>query len=295
MALAAIALVLVALVGLVLANLVSGPSDVAYQNDDYQVPPPNASPPPIPFPQNEQEAIAFTRDNALYQQAMPVPVRCVSTPIDVAAASEQALDDHFEGLMECLVRTWQPPITKAGYQILRPTVTIYGDSIQTKCGNSGVNAFYCSGDQQIYYSKLLPDAFPGVKGKKWAADVIMAHEYGHLLQGRTGIFGGGVGLAQNAPDKDTSLRYSRRLETQADCLSATFLRSVATSLGIRQDDVEGILESYMAVGDDTLSGKPAVVGDHGLARSRRYWGQVGLSTGDLGRCNTFTAQDALVR
>ena len=36
--------------------------------------------------------------------------------------------------MECLVRVWQPPLTAAGFQIVRPTVTIYGDEINTKCG-----------------------------------------------------------------------------------------------------------------------------------------------------------------
>ena len=40
--------------------------------------------------------------------------------------------------------------------IVRPTVTIYGEEISTKCGKSGVNAFYCCADQQIYFSNLLP-------------------------------------------------------------------------------------------------------------------------------------------
>ena len=50
-----------------------------------------------------------------------------------------------------------------------------------------------------------------------------------------------------------------------------------------------------AVGDDTLSGDPDVVGDHGLAGSRLYWGRVGLANSAIGACNTFTAKDSLVR
>ena len=92
------------------------------------------------------------------------------------------LKNHFDGLMECLVRTWQPPVTSAGFLITRPTITIYGDSITTKCGDSGINAFYCSGTSS-YYSTQLPVQFPTLRGK-WAADVV-AHEYGHLIQGRT--------------------------------------------------------------------------------------------------------------
>ena len=135
----------------------------------------------------------------------------------------------------------------------------------------------------------------GERAGKWAADVIMAHEYGHLLQGRTGIFVAGHLESQNAPSKNEGLKYLRRLETQADCFSAAFLRSVSRSLGIQQADIDGILESYAAVGDDTLSHDPNVVGDHGLARSRRYWSNLGLGTSAVGTCNTFRADDKLVR
>ncbi|MDF2747112.1 MAG: hypothetical protein K0S98_1397, partial [Propionibacteriaceae bacterium] len=52
---------------------------------------------------------------------------------------------------------------------------------------------------------------------------------------------------------------------------------------------------YIAVGDDTLTGKPNIVGNHGLAKSRRYWGEIGLGTSEVGECNTFVAPPALVR
>ena len=35
------------------------------------------------------------------------------------------------------VRVWEPPITNAGFVIVRPTVTIYGEELTTKCGKSG--------------------------------------------------------------------------------------------------------------------------------------------------------------
>ncbi len=292
---AAVGVVALIAIGLVVTDLVAGPSEVAYANDDYQVPPADKNPPMVLVPQSQQESRAWLNDNAVYQQSMPVPVRCDSKPIDVGDASDELLASHFNGLMECLVRAWQPPLDQAHFQVIRPTVTIYGEEITTKCGNSGVNAFYCSGDQQIYYSNLLPDAFPGVKGKKWAADVIMAHEYGHLLQGRLGIFVAGHLESQNAPTKTEGLKYLRRLETQADCFSATFLRSVSRSLGIEQADVDGILESYVAVGDDILSGDPNAVGDHGRGASRKYWGNLGLSNSTILSCNTFRAKDSLVR
>lgn len=288
-------LTLLALAGFVVANLISPTADVAYQNDDYQVPPPDKSPPPLPMPETYRQAEQFVLDNAFYQQTAPIPVRCNAQPINVATSGDAQLKSHFESLMECTVRVWQPPLEKAGFKIVRPTVTIYGKEVTTRCGKSGVNAFYCSGDQQVYFSSLLPDYVRVVKQDKWAADVVMAHEFGHALQARTAILVSSHALGQNSQSKDTELEMSRRLETQADCFAGMFMRAVSVSLGIQQTDLQGIQETFISVGDDTLSGKPGVVGNHGLATSRKYWGDIGLGTSDVGKCNTFTASKSLVR
>ena len=180
------------LAGLVISGLSSasgsGSSTGAFQNDDYQVPPPDTNPPPIPLPQTYEQAEQWITNSRLYNQTVPVPVRCNSQPINVTTASDAQLESHFEGLMECLVRVWEPPVTNARFVLVRPTVTIYGRELTTKCGRTGVNAFYCTADQQVYYSNLLPQALPGeVRNNKWTADIVMAHEFGHAVQGRTGI------------------------------------------------------------------------------------------------------------
>jgi predicted metalloprotease len=268
---------------------------VAYQNEDYQVPPPDQSPPPIPVPQTYGEAEQLITKNRFYNQTVPVPVRCDSEPINVVTASDAQLKSHFEGLMECLVRVWEPPVTEADWIIVRPTVTIYGEELTTKCGKSGINAFYCSADQQVYYSDRLPEALPSVRRNKWTADIVMAHEFGHALQGRTGILISAHALGQDSNDKGTELEYTRRLETQADCFSGMFLRAVSQSIGVQESDLEGISQIYFAIGDDTLTGKPDIIGNHGLARSRKYWGEQGLSTNSVGTCNTFVAPSKYVR
>ena len=272
-----------------------GSTDTAYQNDDYRVPPPDTSPPAIPQPETYDEAEQLLVANPFYEQAAPTPVRCEARPIDVGNASDRELEEHFSELMECLVRVWQPPVEGAGWQIVRPTVTVYGEEVTTRCGKSGVNAFYCGADQQVYYSNRLDDAVPVVATDKWGADVVMAHEFGHALQARTAILISSQALGQQAGDEAAELTFSRRLEVQADCLSGMFLRSVSSSLEIEQSDVRGILDVYNAVGDDTVSGDPSIVGNHGLARSREYWGQSGLNSGDVGTCNTYTAKANLVR
>jgi predicted metalloprotease len=291
-----IGITVLALGGLVLVGLFSGPTDVAYQNDDYKVPPPEKNPPPLPDPpKTYEEAVNYLTKNPFYSQTAPLPVRCNSQPINVATASDEVLKAHFEGLMECLVRVWQPPVTKAGFIIVRPTVTIYGSEMTTKCGKSGVNAFYCGADQQVYFSNQLAEHVEIVRKDKWAADVVMAHEFGHALQGRSGILISELLLAQNANDNAVELELSRRTETQADCFSGMFIRAVSLSLGVQQGDLDGIQQTYVAVGDDTLTGKPEVVGNHGHAKNRKYWGTTGLGTSDVGKCNTFIANSELVR
>ncbi len=286
---------LIALAGFVAVGTLSNTSEVAYQNDDYKVPPPDTNPPPIPLPETYEQANDWVTNSPFYAQTAPAPVRCETQPINVGTASDAQLKSHFEGMMECLIRVWQPPVTEAGLQIVRPTVTIYGEKMTTKCGDSGINAFYCAADQQVYYSNQLAEYISVVKQDKWAADVVIAHEFGHALQGRTGILIAAKALGQNSGDQATDLLYTRRLETQADCLSGMFIRSVSVSLNVEQQDLQGIYDTYKAIGDDTLSNDPKVVGNHGLALSRLFWGQTGLANGAIGKCNTFVAPNSQVR
>ncbi|CAA9400165.1 MAG: hypothetical protein AVDCRST_MAG75-2085 [uncultured Propionibacteriaceae bacterium] len=286
---------LIALAGMASTNATTQSAELPYQNEDYRVPPPDTTPPPLPVPETYEEAEQLLVSNKLYAQNTPTPVRCTATPINVRTAENAQLKNHFEELMECLVRVWGPPVEAAGFQVVRPTVTIYGARVTTKCGDAEVNAFYCSGDQQVYFSNQLADYVPIVKREKWAADVVMAHEFGHALQARTAILISSHALGEESGDKRTELELSRRLEVQADCFSGMSMGAMRQSLGISDSDEEGIEATYNAVGDDVVSGKPNVVGNHGLGRSRVYWGSTGLGTSDIGECNTYTAKDDLVR
>ena len=297
--LAVVGLSLLALLALVLVNAVGSveEQDNAYANEDFQVPPPELDPSPIPIPQTLDQAEQWMVSNAVYSQTTPAPVRCEVPAIDVARASDAALDDHFERLMECLVRVWQPPLTAAGFQIYRPSVTIYTEQISTRCGSGRLprNAFYCPADQQIYWSNTLGDILAPFDRSPRAGDQIMAHEFGHAIQGRTGIIASSQWYRQNISNNRARLELGRRTEVQADCFAGLFLRSVSVALGLQQADVERIQRDFYNSGDDVLSGDPNFVGDHGTGRSRQFWGSTGLSTDQIGRCNTFTAPASQVR
>ncbi len=291
---------LLALLALVLLNATGssvGTQDGAFANDDYQVPAPDLAPPPIPIPQTFNQAEQWLTQNEVYGQTTPAPVRCEVPAIDVARAGDAALDAHFEDLVECLVRVWQPPLTAAGFQLPRPSVTIYTEQISTRCGSGRLprNAFYCPADQQIYWSNTLGDILAPFEQSPRAGDQIMAHEFGHAIQGRTGIIASSQGIRQNTSSDRARLELGRRTEVQADCFAGLFLRSVSVSLGLQQADVERIQRDFYNSGDDVLSGDPNFVGDHGTGRSRQFWGSTGLSTDQIGRCNTFTAPSSQVR
>ncbi len=289
-------LVAVALATLIVLNVTNPSTQVAYQNDTYQVPPPDKNPPPLPQPDTKQQAVQLVKRNKLYNQTMPVPIRCQLQPISESSTDPQ-LRTHLNKLMACLVRAWQPPVSKAGYTIVRPSITLYGDSIQTKCGKAGGgNAFYCPADQQVYYSRTLPSVVADLKGSKWGPDLVLAHEFGHAVQARTGILVSANGLEQLAGRKTAAgLELSRRVETQADCFSGLFLRSGSRSLGITQQDVPAMEVIFVAIGDDTLSGKPNIESTHGHGANRLYWARQGIGHSGVGVCDTFTAPASKVR
>jgi predicted metalloprotease len=294
---ALIGITLLALAGLVVAGVVSRPVVVPYQNEDYQVPDADLHPPQVPIPETLAEAETWTRTNALYGQTAPVPVNCVLEPIDVATADDALLKSHFEKLMGCLVRVWQPPLTAAGFQIYRPTVTIYGDEVANACGAGKMphNAFYCGVDQQVYWSRTLGGDLVPMSVDRWAGDEVLGHEFGHAIQGRTGILYAEHMIRKAAPTDSDSLRSNRRLETQADCFAGMFVRSVSRSLGYEQKDLAAIEKGFADSGDEHFLKDPNAEGNHGRSASRVYWGTTGLGTSAAGSCNTFIAPPALVR
>ena len=123
----------------------------------------------------------------------------------------------------------------------------------------------------------------------------MAHEYGHLVQARAGILTSVYGLRANAATKEENLQIGRRKEQQADCLSGMFTRAVSRSLDIKQSELDQIEAVLAALGDDVLSGKPDIVGDHGWAENRRYWHISGLASSAISVCNTFVEPASRVR
>lgn len=287
-------LAVAALVGLVVVGLTQS-GEVAYVNEDYTPPPADTSPPPLPEPSSEQEAVSYVEANPLYDQLMPAPVRCDGVaPVDLESISNADLETHLDNLMGCLVAAWHTPMEAAGFQMPRPPVTVYTDDnlVTSACGDTKpANASYCTADQAIYYSADLHKSAPALLDAQYGAEGVLAHEFGHAVQGRAGILYSKHVLMQAAESELAAYEVNRRSEAQADCLAGLFLLSASTSLGIDDAEYANLAALFEFIGGSEANPEST----HPYGPSRTYWLQLGVSTDAIGECNTFTAPSEYVR
>ena len=294
--LALIGVALVALAGLAIVSLTSQPSEVAYVNDDYEVPPPDTDPPPLPRPETYEQAEQWITANAFYPQTVPAPVRCDSQPINVTTASDEQLEAHFDGLMECLVRVWQPPITAADFMIVRPTVTIYGDRDHHQVRRRRGERVLLLGRPAALLQQPAAPGHPqcgqrtsGPRTSSWLTSTPICCRAGPGSRSPPTRSPSAAGTRR--PSTPTSAGWRPRPTASRECSSGR----CRCRWGSSRTTWTGIEATYVAIGDDTLTGDPNVVGNHGLARSRKFWGTRGIGTSAVGDCNTFVAPEAQVR
>lgn len=268
-----------------------------YQNEDYRVPPVDQNPPELPSPQTYGEATQWLIDNPIYRTEIAKPVRCEAAPINLREASKAQLQEHFNELTGCLMRVFGPALEEAGFIPVRPSVTIYSSSVQTRCGTMPLqNAAYCAADQQVYYAADLPSIIPpDLQNVNYVVESVIAHEFAHAIQARTGILISEAAWEQNSQTEAQANDFSRRLEVQADCWSGEFINSVGQSVSIDQAGIDQLSLLFYSIGDDVLTGRPNIDGNHGHGGSRRSWFLDGAASTNMGTCNAFAAPADRVR
>ncbi len=251
----------------------------------------NRKPGPAPAPQTWEQADRLMAANAIYARSAPAPVRCAASNINAMTSTNAQRTKYLNDLTACLMRVWAVTLSQAGYSMHRPSVTMYSGPFQSACGRieDTYNAFFCSGDQQIYWGVNLARIFaPQRQTTRLVFDYVLGHEFGHAVQFRTGILASANAYrARYGIESPQAQTYSRRVELQADCLAGIFMNSIALSRGYSAADRR--LHVQLA-GD--IGAAPG--GSHGIPASRRTWTTRGLATVRIGQCNTFSAPAAQV-
>lgn len=110
------------------------------------------------------------------------------------------------------------------------------------------NAFYCTADDSVVYDRNPDHLVPRLAAKygTFMITAVIAHEWGHAIQQRLGIFDAASGSSQAPPPTIFT-------ETQADCASGAFIRTAqdgrTAHVSVDQQQLESTLLGYLQVRD----------------------------------------------
>ena len=146
------------------------------------------------------------------------------------------LDDFAGAVAGDLNSFWSQTFQASNTGYVAPrAITPYTSISRTSCGRSTPNnAFYCGPDNIIYYdSNFLQSQL--TSGGDFAAAVIIAHEWGHLVQANLGILQGDY--------------HSIDIELQADCLAGAWAKHAGEANELEAGDLQEGATALYNVGD----------------------------------------------
>jgi predicted metalloprotease len=194
--------------------------------------------------------------------------------------------------------TWSAIFEGMNRDYMPPKLVLFDGSVQSACGIAGaaVGPFYCPPDRRVYldldFFRALAQRF-GAPGD-FAQAYVIAHEIGHHVQALLGVTDRVHASRQRASPREGNA-LSVRLELQADCFAGVWAHHADASRQLLEEgDLEEGLRAAAAVGDDRLQRRAEgrVAPDsftHGSSEQRARWFRRGFDTGDVRRCDTFSA------
>lgn len=218
-------------------------------------------------------------------EATLIPADCDYAPWGTKVETARAF---FESAAGCLADAWKPLLEKSNLPFQEPLVNVSASAsgISTPCTGSGSDfaAFYCPANKTIYMpiSQLQTELFKD----NWIVYLsVFAHEYGHHVQGMSGILRRVNGERLDAgPRTPKGLELSRRIELQANCFDGMYLTS--------SEDGGSLTSSQITLSKRDARGRgdqPGDMRDHGTTEHGGDWFELGLEHNRTAQCNTFTA------
>ncbi|ASU79730.1 hypothetical protein CDG81_17305 [Actinopolyspora erythraea] len=323
MVLSGVTLLFVATVGLFSATSVTGAAQ--YRHGEY-VTEESASPSAEPFHRGDGEAAPWERPSPERTPEEPTSERerptgtAVKVPGDTDPRPVASLGEHpfnipgngavetdcelptfdtdtaaqrafLNALAPCLTEMWTPALREANLPVETPDVVVTATDVHTPCGDREweQTAMYCGSDHTIYWTARY---YSRVEGRDSAGPYLgqFAHEFGHALQGMTGIIKAYGRAVQEAGGAETpeGLELSRRNELQATCYGGQALAALRNG-GVDDERVLSALRDAGNRGDEASDTR-----DHGTTANNRAWVRQGFRTNRITRCNTWLAEDSRV-
>jgi hypothetical protein len=212
---------------------------------------------------------------------------------------ENRLADFVAVVLADTEDVWRILFKSMGKTYEEPNLVLFSGSVSSACGlaSAAVGPFYCPADQKVYidlsFYHDLQTRF-GAPGD-FAQAYVIAHEVGHHVQNLLGILEKVHSSRGRIGEKEAN-RLLVMSELQADCLSGIWAHHANRSRQILEEgDIEEALNAASSIGDDRLQRQSQghVTPDsftHGSSAQRMRWFKRGFDTGNVGQCNTFSAE-----
>lgn len=215
------------------------------------------------------------------------------TPI----AEDEELATFAKQILAGTEDVWTDIFAQNGLQYEAPTLVLYDGTTTSACGTASqqIGPFYCSADQSVY----LDLSFFRNMRRQLGADgdfayaYVIAHEVGHHVQYLLGTLDDAHRRMQRLPEAEAN-KISVRLELQADFYAGVWANHDNRRFNsLEPGDIEEALDAAQKIGDDYLQRQAQGYAvpesfNHGTSAQRRRWLNLGLSTGDPSRGDTFT-------
>lgn len=234
-------------------------------------------------------------DNALYNVYLAEGTgSCGSEVPDARYVTDAELEGAVNALVDCTVTALTKPLADQGIELTRPTLTFYDTTVETPCGATDAaqhQAYYCNEDQTIYYPRVVT---ADQRQVRFSLLDLMAHEMAHHIQKRAGMYDDYYDVWRQAGNEAGQLEQERRLELQAQCMSAVLLGHLSDDVGFTDADRKQIEWIRARSADDAAPDQPR---NHGTSTTVVAWMDRGFGDNgwnDYANCNTWAADQGSV-
>ncbi|MEY9214706.1 neutral zinc metallopeptidase [Thermobifida halotolerans] len=231
--------------------------------------------------------------NPLYSTGRLAPLPCPAPALDVD--DPESMRRFLDTVTDCLDQAWATQFARAGLDFQPPERVFWEEAGSSPCRDypSAAGGFYCRASESVYI---------GVRDvvDKWHSSTdsvvyasLLAHEYGHHVQGEAGILDYYHERRRTESDPAEQSAWTRRSELQANCLAGVFLGSVSVTYPIGDAERRTLLDDAAVTAD--REGSTDAERTHGSARNSVLWLERGLDRQTPGACNTWAAESDLLQ